>query len=351
MENTSNKQRNEEPPLTPKGVFVPEQFYSMQSANDDEIDLRELWTVIWQGKWIIAGVTVLAAAIGIYISLSMPNLYKSTATLISTTSQEQSGTAALAARFGGLASMAGVNLGGSSLDKTSMAIEILKSHAFLSEFIEKRELKPILMASKSWDAEANKIVYDKNIYAQETKEWSWQTSSQWKREQEPTNQEAVKVLLNSIAISQNKESGLVNISATHLSPYIAQQWVQWLVEDINQHMRRQDIAEAEKSIGYLKAKLEQTPLAEMQKIFYELIEAQTKTKMLAEIRDQYVLKVIDPATVPELKDKPKRALICIMAVLLGGVVGVLLVFLNKALGKYKDTVTHSSSQDFLKSNV
>lgn len=329
MENTRNKQRNEESPLTPKGVFVPEQFYSMQSANDDEIDLRELWRVIWQGKWIIAAVTTLAVVIGIYVSLSMPNLYKSTATLISTTSQEQSGAAALAARFGGFASMAGVNLGGSSLDKTSMAIEILKSHAFLSEFIEKRELKPILMASKSWDAEVNKIVYDKNIYAQETKKWSWQTSSQWKREQEPTNQEAVKVLLNNIAVSQNKESGLVNISATHLSPYIAQQWVQWLVEDINQHMRRQDIAEAEKSIGYLKAKLEQTPLAEMQKIFYELIEAQTKTKMLAELREQYVLKIIDAPTVPELKDKPKRALICIMAVLLGGMLGVMLVFLRK----------------------
>ena len=333
MENTSSKQRNEESPLTPKGVFVPEQFYNTQSANDDEIDLRELWTVIWQGKWIIAGATVLAAVIGLYISLSMPNLYKSTATLISTTSQEQSGTAALAARFGGFASMAGVNLGGSSLDKTSMAIEILKSHAFLSEFIEKRELKPILMASKSWDAEANKIVYDKNIYDQETKAWSWQTSSQWKREQEPTSQEAVNVLLKNIAISQNKESGLVNISAIHLSPYVAQQWVQWLVEDINQHMRRQDIAEAEKSIGYLNAKLEQTPLAEMQKIFYELIEAQTKTKMLAEIRDQYVLKIIDSPAVPELKFKPKRALICIMAILSGGLLGIVLVILGHKLKK------------------
>ena len=328
MENTSNKQRDEEPPLTPKGFFVPEQFYSMQSANDDEIDLRELWAVIWQGKWIIAGVTALAAAIGIYISLSMPNIYKSTATLISTTSQEQSGAAALAARFGGLASMAGVSLGGGSLDKTSMAIEILGSHAFLSEFIEKHALKPMLMASKSWDAEANKIIYDENIYVQETKAWSWQTSSQWKREKEPTNQEAVKVLLNNIAISQNKESGLVNVSATHLSPHIAQQWVQWLVEDINQYMRQQDIIETEKSIGYLKEKLEKTPLAEMQKIFYQLIEAQTKTKMLAEIRDQYVLRVIDPATVPEQKFEPKRATICVLSAIIGGFIGVFLIIIR-----------------------
>ncbi|MBV1952759.1 MAG: hypothetical protein KUG64_11270, partial [Cycloclasticus sp.] len=122
------------------------------------------------------------------------------------------------------------------------------------------------------------------------------------------------------------------------SPYIAQQWVQWLVEDINQHMRRQDISEAEKSIGYLKAKLEQTPLAEMQKIFYELIEAQTKTKMLAEIREQYVLKIIDAPTVPELKDKPKRAQICVLAVLLGGMLGIMWVFLRNFFINEKEPV-------------
>ena len=328
MENTNNKQRSEEPALTPKNAFVPEQFYSMQSANDDEINLRELWAVIWQGKWLIALITAVAALIAVYISLNMPNTYKSTATLISTASQKQSGTAALAAQFGGLASMAGVNIGGRSFDKTSMAIEILQSQAFLSEFIEKHELKPVLMAGKHWDAGNNKMIFDEAVYMQETNQWAWNTSSPWKKASQPTDQEATRVLRNSIAITQNKESGIVIISATHLSPYIAQQWVQWLVVDINQHMRQQDINEAEKSIGYLNNKLEETPLAEMKKIFYELIEAQTKTKMLAEVRDEYVLKVIDSPAVPEQKFEPKRALICIMGTLLGVMIGIIFVLVR-----------------------
>ena len=178
-----------------------------------------------------------------------------------------------------------------------------------------------------------KSFFNVKVYNEQKKTWNWKTSSQWKQEQIPTDQETIKVFLNNIVISQDEERGLVNISASHLSPFVAQQWVQWLIYDINLHMRQQDIAESEKSIGYLKEKLEKTSLAEMQKIFYELIEAQTKTKMLAEIRNQYALKVIDPPRVPELKDKPKRALLCILAVILGAVFGVLLVFVLNMLKK------------------
>jgi len=299
--------------------------------NHDEVDLRELFGAIWKGKWIIIATTALCGIIAVYFSLKMPNIYKSTATLISATGEEQSGTAAIAARFGGLASLAGMSLGGGGTDKTQIAIEILKSHRFLSGFIEKHNLKPEIMAVKAWDVANNKLIFNEGVYNEQSKIWNWQTSSQWKKQQQPSDQETIKTLLNKIVISQNEESGLVNISASHLSPFVAQQWVQWLVNDINQHMREQDIAEAEKSIGYLKGKLEKTSLAEMQKIFYELIEAQTKTKMLAEIRDQYVLKVIDPARVPELKDKPKRAVFCTMAVIFGGMFGVLLVFLVRVL--------------------
>ena len=324
----SSKQEKQPTPPQPQAILInPEQLYGMN--NDDEIDLRELWNVIWQGKWIIiATTTVFAIAAAIY-ALSLPNIYKSTATLIPTTGEEQSGAAALAARFGGLASMAGVSLGGSGIDKTKIAIETLKSREFLSEFINRHQLTPYIFAAKSWDAANNRIVYNNEVYNPETKIWAWESKSQWKKESQPSDQEAISALLKNISISHNEKSSLVNISVSHLSPFVAQQWVQWLINDINQHMRMQDITEANKSIGYLTKKLEETSLAEMQKIFYELIEAQTKTKMLAEIRDQYVLKVIDVPTVPELKDKPKRAIICVVSILLGGILGVIwILFAN-----------------------
>ena len=220
--------------------------------------------------------------------------------------------------------MAGVSVGGSGIDKTKIAIETLKSREFLSEFIIKHKLKPDVLAAKSWDVSNNRVVYDDEVYNYEAKAWTWKTKSQWKKESQPSDQEAISEFLKIVSFNYDDKSSMVNISASHLSPFVAQRWVQWLIEDINQHMRKQDISEANKSIGYLTKKLEETSLAEMQKIFYELIEAQTKTKMLAAIRDQYVLKIIDMPTVPELKDKPRRALICLLAVLLGGILGAVL---------------------------
>jgi LPS O-antigen subunit length determinant protein (WzzB/FepE family) len=72
----------------------------------------------------------------------------------------------------------------------------------------------------------------------------------------------------------------------------------------------------------------------MQTVFYQLIEEQTKTIMLAEVSQEYVLKTIDPANAPEEKAKPKRALIVVLGTMLGGILSVLIVlvryFTNKS---------------------
>ena len=50
--------------------------------------------------------------------------------------------------------------------------------------------------------------------------------------------------------------------------------------------------------------------------------------MLAQVRTEYLFKTIDPAVVPEEKDEPKRALICVLGFLLGGMLGVLWVLVR-----------------------
>jgi uncharacterized protein involved in exopolysaccharide biosynthesis len=93
-------------------------------------------------------------------------------------------------------------------------------------------------------------------------------------------------------------------------------------------MKKDDIDEANKSIKYLHKGLNDTSLSEMKKVFYQLIEQQEQTKMLASVREQYVLKTIDPAVVSEIKESPKRALICILATLLGGALSLFIVFVR-----------------------
>ena len=99
----------------------------------------------------------------------------------------------------------------------------------------------------------------------------------------------------------------MTISIEHQSPIIAAQWVNWLVEDVNA-VKAQEVAEAEKSIEYLKQQVANTSLADLQVMFFELIQSQTETVMLAEVRPEFVFKTIDPAVAPEEKANPGEPL-------------------------------------------
>ena len=120
----------------------------------------------------------------------------------------------------------------------------------------------------------------------------------------------------------------MRIGVEFYSPTLAKQWVDWLVTDINDYMRTKDLNSANRTIDYLTKQLNSTSIADMQTIFYQLIEEQTKTIMLANVRQDYVLEVIDPAVVPEEEAKPKRALICVLVTLLGGFLAVIFVLIR-----------------------
>ena len=131
-----------------------------------------------------------------------------------------------------------------------------------------------------------------------------------------------------MGIFEDKKTGYISVSVEHQSPVIAAQWVRWLVEDVNAAVKAQDVDEATDSIDYLKQQVSNTSLADLQAVFFELIQSQTETVMLAQVRPEYVFKTIDPAVVPEEKSKPSRALICVLGTLLGGTLGIVLVLIR-----------------------
>ena len=97
----------------------------------------------------------------------------------------------------------------------------------------------------------------------------------------------------------DKKTQFIRLGFKHKSPDIAAEWTRLLIKDLNDAIRRQDIDEAESSIAYLRQQVEASPLTDLRKLFYNLIQAQTETMMLANVREEYVFKTIDPATVPE----------------------------------------------------
>jgi len=289
---------------------------------DVEIDLRELFRALWAGKWLISGITFVAAVIAVIVALMMPNIYKAEALLAPNGQEGAGGLSALAAQYGGLASLAGINLGGGSADKVALGLEILKSRKFISEFIERHDILVPLMAADGWDEETGDLKIDADDYDVTAKRWVRDVSPP--KKQIPSMQEAYRVFINIFSVGQDKKSGFVNVEVEHYSPTVAKQWVDWLVDDLNAFIMQQDVTEAEQAIEYLNKQIANTSLAELQNVFFRLIEEQTKTVMLAKVSNEYLLKTLDPAVAPELKAKPMRSLIVILATMLGGFLGVVI---------------------------
>ena len=293
---------------------------------DDEIDLKELFMVLWGGKWLISAVTGIAAAISVVVALSLPNIYTASA-LLAPAESSGGGLSGLMKQYGGLASLAGVSLpGGEEGSRAQLGMQLMKSRAFIGDFVERRDILPELMAVESWDAGSGDIIFDAEVYDGASK--TWVRDVEPPKSPAPSAQEAHKAFSSILGVSQDKQTGYVSVSIEHQSPVVAAEWVNWLVEDVNAAVKAQDVAEAEKSIEYLKQQVTNTSLADLQAMFFELIQSQTETVMLAEVRPEYVFKTIDPAVIPEEKSKPSRALICVLGTLLGGMLGVVTVLMR-----------------------
>lgn len=298
--------------------------------EDDEIDLMELARTLWEGKWWIAGGGSLAGVIALLVALMMPNIYSATVVLAPAAEQDKAG--ALASQFGGLAAMAGIDIGGKlGVDKAVLAMETLKSRAFLTEFVHRHELLVPIMAGKGWDGEKGEWIIDGDDY--DTTTQSWVRDVKPPKNPKPSDWELYKEISKMVSISQDKKSSIVTLNVTAKSPIAVRDWAEWLVKDINDYLRTQDIEEAKRSIDYLNEQLQKTPVAQMQSVLYQLIEQQTKTAMLANVREGYVFRVIDSAVVPEEKTSPKRAMIILLAGMAGSMMGGLWVSVSRAIRK------------------
>ncbi|KZX84997.1 lipopolysaccharide biosynthesis protein [Oleiphilus sp. HI0009] len=293
---------------------------------DDEIDLLELWRVLMRGKWIIIGFTAIFSVASVFYALSLPNMYKSTAVLAPAESAGGGGLGKLAGQFGGLASLAGINLGGGGSNKTAEALEILQSWAFIEEFIQEQNIATQVFAVKDWNPETDELIYDTEIYDPQTQTWTREPPKG--KQAEPSSWELYEQFKEYLSVGEDKVSGFTSLDIEYYSPEVAKVWVDALLNKINSKLKARDAEEAQKNVSFLKQQIEETPLASMQSVFYDLIEDQTKVLMLAKGSTEYVFKTVSESRVSEEKSKPKRALICIFGAMLGGLLGCIIALIR-----------------------
>ncbi len=293
--------------------------------SDSDIDLREMFEIVWAARWVVLSITSIAAIVSVVVALSLTEIFRAEITLAPADTTQNSNTVG---QLGGAAALLGVNLGGSNGDVLSTALATLKSRQFIGRFIKDNNLLVPLFAS-NWEKDIQNSVIDDTIFNPLNNEWLSEGGA-------PTELQAFRKFSGMLTVTgPDRITGLVTVSLEWENPIEAAEWTNRLINALNQEVKARDVSEASKAISYLQEQLQQTQLVEMQRVFYQLIESQTRTIMLADVRDEYALRVIDPAVAPDTRHQPNRKLIAIIGTLIGGIASLVIVFLRDFLSKRK----------------
>jgi uncharacterized protein involved in exopolysaccharide biosynthesis len=273
-------------------------------AYEDEIDVRELIKTLWAGKGTIILFTVVGAAVAASYALLATEIFRSQAS-VQIRDEENAG---LPSELGSLAALAGISVGSGDQNR-ELALTALESRAVIQRMIEEEELLPILYAD-DWNADEKR----------------WRTSDP------PTPWKAYERFTNSVlSVSDDRNTGIVTIAIEWEDPILAAAWVGALIVRVNTFVNEATIREAEQNLKFLDQQAQTTSVVELQKTIFSMMEGEIKRLMVARNPETAPLRVIDPAVVSERRIRPRRAMIGILGILSGGLLGGVIVLARSAM--------------------
>jgi capsular exopolysaccharide synthesis family protein len=205
--------------------------------GEEEINLRDYWRVLVRQRALILGLVVVVPVVTACVTLLLPNIYQSTATLMPLgTSRGSLPTTMLGGgELGGfLPSGGGI---GSILGKespTDRLLAILRSRTLAMEVIQSLDLLPILFAKK-WHAE----------------------QQQWLTNKPPTLQDAVRILNTLVSLTASRQN-VITIAVTHTDSMLAATIANRYIEALQRALNDNAFSVAKKNRIFIAAQLENT---------------------------------------------------------------------------------------------
>ena len=301
-----------------------------QLSDENNIDILEIWKVIWNGKWFIMSFTLLCTLGAVYVTLYvLPVTYKSNVVLQPIETKSSSGLSALAAQL-----PIGFNFGGIG-GKNVNIVSFLNSRTIKERLIEKYTLLPMLY-SDIWDKENQKWMIDdpKN---------------------EPTMQKALKVIEAKCKIGQDNRTDLITISWIDKNPEFTKIMLQRIVMEVRYYLENDYVSDAkrerefvenqlnkaEKELEYWEKQIpsDKLTLSKIQRerlasqAVYTELKKQLELSKISEVKEIINFKILDQPFVPETRFKPKRTLICILTIVASSLISIFLLFFQQFVVK------------------
>jgi len=278
--------------------------YLVERGN--ELSLKMIWKILNSYRFLIIAFTTLTVLGATYYTLTSPTIYRAKLLMIPATNFAGGG---VMGRFGKIANLAGMSVQDKSVGvEGERALARLKTRLFLVEFIEEQNLKPMLFVNH-WD----------------------QQKKQWKGS-EPSDEDAYNLMYDAIT---------TKMDGSHEAAVIALR-TKWknlkkfdnigditndLIHKLNSDAKARLIYETKQNIGFLNKELSNTDILNAKAGLYNLIEEQTGKLMTANIRSEFIFKIIDPAINPIRADSKNQSVIILIGLFLGLFFGSFIAFI------------------------
>lgn len=291
--------------------------------NKDEIRISELFSILNASRIFLLKIVLIFSTFFVIYSLNLNDIYRSESIL---SVKQESGADGLLEQYGGLASLAGINLPSSSGDNGDLIIETIKSREFLKKIIQYEQILPGLIAAESYDNKTKKIIYDSDIYNESNKKWV--RTPKKNRKTIPSYLEAHETYLDLLSVYKDPLTGYISVKVDHISPIFSQKLLEIIIFECNKKIQEKVLKDSDEALAYLDNELRKEPLNELRVSISELIKQKMKIKMTASVSEYYSFEIIEPPFMPEVKNRPSRSIICILGAFLGLFLGILYVWIK-----------------------
>ncbi len=350
--------------------------------QEQEIDIMALVARLWEKKKLIIKVVCVFAVIGFIAAITSPNIYTSKCVVVP---EVKGGSAFSSSGLGGLAAMAGINLGGATggemisplmydklLQNIDLCKELMHTPINFEEFDE-----PITILDYYTNPEYAKFSLMGTIKKYtiglpftilsaikgkpEEKDLSGATSASGKKISAYTQDEldCLKAFSPNYSVMTDKKNGDVTITASMLEPLASAQVAERIQTLLQKYVIELKLQKAEVNYEFIKQRYDEakevfeqkqeeyakfqdankaltTALARAKEeqmradfnVAKDLFNQLTLQLVQAEMKikeDIPILTVVEPVQVPLEKSKPSRAMMLIVYMFFGGCVGCGLV--------------------------
>jgi uncharacterized protein involved in exopolysaccharide biosynthesis len=268
------------------------------SSQAGDITLSEAMRRI-RRRWISVVLCAMVGLVcGLIPALMLKREYLSEVLLVPQAHESGGQLESIAKRVSGLASVAGINIGGGQSNDRDVALATLTSYELLAGFVEREKIQDAFeeSARKSWLSFAHS-----------------KPMTIW---------EAVQAFKDRYEVVEDRKSSVVHVRVIWSDPLDASRWANSIVAYADQTLRARSLQNSQSRLDYLTKEFNENSVVAVREAVSSIMENEVRSIAVAKGDKQFAFYVIDPAIPAERAVRPKRVLICAAFAFVGLLIGL-----------------------------